>query len=500
MKRLHPLIPLALFLACVSTWVSADLWYDEVLSLELFILPRDTPWAILRDYRIANNHILANFLEWLWLNLAGMPLGSPWLTRLPALACGLATIATVQSRRWREALGDTAATAVALLLAVGPVFPAFACQMRGYAPMMLLAALLATAALARRRGPSAANAAALFACSLLLPLCMPSAAMAPCAAAAGLAAEALAEPPLLRRWREAIRRAWPALAGACLGVGHYLTLGDQLRRASIDAGGWESAWTVAAHLLLAALLHLGAIGIAAALALRHKPADADAAAMRRHALWQLGGCLLAVVAILLLPSATGRAPFPRVFLALLPALTLNTALLARQLPWIGRLTPVRALLLIALPAAAILAATTLLTQRQLRNPATPPPQNLLQQYYRGNNDATLIFEALPRPLDDRFLLVAEPYLAPSLAFYWNLYRPPTLHANRILDAAHLTPEKSPPFAMLLAHDGFRIYLVTRVGEAPDGMLRQIGLPDAATVQCDVPGLAFHTLHEVRPTP
>ena len=159
MKRLRPYIPLVLFLVYTYAWATADLWYDEVLSLSLFILPHDSPWPILRDYRIANNHILANFVEWLWLSLSGMPLGSPWLTRLPALACGLAAIATVQSRPWREALGENLAFAIALLLAIGPVFPAFACQMRGYAPMMLLSALLATAALARRRGPSAANAA-----------------------------------------------------------------------------------------------------------------------------------------------------------------------------------------------------------------------------------------------------------------------------------------------------------------------------------------------------
>ncbi|MBP5300115.1 MAG: hypothetical protein J6Y80_01795, partial [Victivallales bacterium] len=49
----------ALFLCCIVFWVQSDLWYDEVLSLEM-VFGHDSPWELFRDYRFANNHFLSN--------------------------------------------------------------------------------------------------------------------------------------------------------------------------------------------------------------------------------------------------------------------------------------------------------------------------------------------------------------------------------------------------------------------------------------------------------
>ena len=111
----------ALFLCCVLSWLMSDLRYDEVLSLNL-VLSHDSPWAIFRDYRFANNHFLNNFLEWLWLRGLNLNAGSEFLVRLPAVLFGMGTVA-VALLSWRRFLGEK----VTLLAPSGTFIPIATC-------------------------------------------------------------------------------------------------------------------------------------------------------------------------------------------------------------------------------------------------------------------------------------------------------------------------------------------------------------------------------------
>ncbi|MBR4125485.1 MAG: glycosyltransferase family 39 protein, partial [Victivallales bacterium] len=235
----------ALFLCCVLSWLMSDLWYDEVLSLNL-VLSHDSPWAIFRDYRFANNHFLNNFLEWLWLRGLNLNAGSEFLVRLPAVFFGMGTVA-VALLSWRRFLGEKVALLTAVVMACSPVFTAFAWQFRGYSLAMFLSALAVTAAASRWKKPTWENGLALFCVSLLMPLVMPPAAMLPFALAFALF---VGKGKALREWKgcwAAVRGAWPPVVGAVLGVAYYLTLWEEFQRATRESGGWTSAWLVGLH-------------------------------------------------------------------------------------------------------------------------------------------------------------------------------------------------------------------------------------------------------------
>ena len=206
----------ALFLCCVLPWLLSDLWYDEVLSLNVVLL-HDSPWEIFRDYRFANNHFLNNFLEWLWLRGLGLNAANEFLVRLPAVFFGMGTVAVVLLG-WRKFLGEKIALLTAVVMACSPVFTAFAWQFRGYSLAMFLSALAIHACAIRCQKNTVANGVALFLLGLLLPLVMPPAAMLPCALAVALCAE---KGMALRSWMglwDGVRAAWPPVAGAVLGV------------------------------------------------------------------------------------------------------------------------------------------------------------------------------------------------------------------------------------------------------------------------------------------
>jgi hypothetical protein len=182
---------------------------------------------------------------------------------------------------------------------------------------------------------------------------------------------------------------------------------------------------VLGSVLGAFILHLGIFAAAPAAALFRRFRGGELSPLAGRALWQLGGALLALCAVLLLPASAGRSPFPRVFLVLLPPVTLSAAALAREhLSFVNRLAAPRLLLLTALPAVVITLVCEQLTGAQLDKPQ-PPPQNLLMQYYRGASDArTLAYEFASgrnealAALSPRRVIIADPYMATTLLFYW----------------------------------------------------------------------------------
>jgi uncharacterized membrane protein len=415
---------LALFLVRTLSWAMSELWYDEVLSLEYFVFAPESPLAIFRDYRIANNHFLSNALEWLWVRIPGCG-GDEYLLRIPSLAAGLGTIAIIL-KFWRRRLGDNVTAAVAVMMALSPVFAAFAWQMRGYSLAMFLVTATVTLAEAYREKPDAAKKILLFITSLLLPLTMPSAAMAPLAIAAGSAAHTI----ISRKegFRKACRNAMPLAVGAILGVLYYTTLWKQFNAARVESGGWESGWAVLGCVVGSFVLHLGVFSASPLAALWRRFRGVAGEALpesSKRALWQLSGAILALVAVLLLPSPTGRSPFPRVFLVLLPIVTLSCGVIAvDSMPFLKRWALPRVLLLVAAPALALGFFCDWEIDRRLDLPQAPP-QNLLTQYYRGAGDARNLVYRLSTGTDSELaalpadrIIIADPYISPTLMFYW----------------------------------------------------------------------------------
>ena len=142
--------------------------------------------------------------------------------------------------------------------------------------------------------------------------------------------------------------------------------------------------------------------------------------------WLLGGCALALVAVLLVPSPVHRAPFPRVFLVLLPAVTFGAALLAREWPWLNQLSQRGWWGLLAsvfIFALIVSQGSEWLTAHQL-DTASEPPQNLLQQYYRGNGGVSALlreYAEISEAQRKRQVVLVSPYDVPTSDYYWMLY-------------------------------------------------------------------------------
>lgn len=423
----------ALFMLRVLPWAGADLWYDEILTLRLFVWGKTSPGEIFRDYRIANNHFLNSALSWLWNRLPFVAPGDELMQRLPAIIAGAAAVA-VAAWCWRRWLGSRLALAVAVLIALSPVQAAFACQLRGYALAMLLSTIAVTLAARHLEAPACGSAIGLLASCALLPLAMPSAAMAGGALAAWMAFARNWKP----KWRQ-LRTALPALAGTALGTAYYFTLWRQFCHARIDAGGWQSGIAAMAHIMLAFALHLGFLltGFCTTRS-REDAGGTDNAggrlpATRRSALVLAGGTLLVIAALLALPSPNHRVPFPRVFLVMLPLLTFAAALLCRN----TRLASMRTMTLLLLAAAPAVAATAIcdaITARRLDHCANPP-QNLLLQYYRGQDDASQLLSYLQKlevqeAIPAHFRMLAAPVDHPAVEFYWQLAGRQLIHRGR----------------------------------------------------------------------
>lgn len=414
---------LVLFFIRIFAWATADLWYDEILTLRMFVWGKSSLSSIFRDYCIANNHFLNSALEWLWIKLPFSNYSSELFLRLPAIIVSCGTILIIATC-WQKWIGKKLAYAIALLFALSPVFTVFAYQLRGYSLAMFLATAAVTVAYARHLTPNWRNCTMLFILSLLLPLTMPSAAMAGGALTVALF--------FCHDWRifswQNIRRALPPFCGSALGCAYYLTIWAQFQHARVDSGGWTSGILAFSHIILAFALHLGVFLVGyAALAcktLRQCNADETQHTLSPRFALLLSASALFIIAILLaIPSSAGRVPFPRVFLVMLPLFSFAAALLCTRTRLMA-LSPKTLALAIALPAVIITLITEQLNSYLLNHRATPP-QNLLIQYYRGQNDASALLYRLSQLQRDGSIphspyLVVSPYDEPAAGHYWLL--------------------------------------------------------------------------------
>ena len=400
------------FLAITLPWAAgSDLWFDETMTLCLYVFPSKGLWQILRNYSEANNHFLNSAITWLWMNEPNFN-HLEIMLRLPCLLAGLGTLATI-IWGWRDVLGRQRALLCGVIMAASPIFCPFAYQMRGYIYGMLLAALATAAALRlaylnERSAPW--QSVAFFSC-LLLPFAAPTCAMAVMPGTLLIFTETFRR---TRKWQAAILRAAPSFVGGVLGVSYYFTLWDAFRHASKSAGGWTSSWLVAAHLLLAFAIHGLAIILPAIYTWRRK---------RQFTLAR--GLLLvfhavAVIAVLLSACmfTSSHAPFPRIFTVLLPGFTASLAIFFTDasipLPW-NRLKLAIALSL--LWGVAVIHCSNLLTANQISHGKAP--QNLLQQYYRGdssNSEAIAALTKSPERVHDTIIVPAIDEF--TFSFYW----------------------------------------------------------------------------------
>ena len=65
-SRAWCLLAAALFLLRVTPWSMAELWFDEVLTLQYFAIGQEdsTFLSIFRNYIMANNHFLNSAIYW----------------------------------------------------------------------------------------------------------------------------------------------------------------------------------------------------------------------------------------------------------------------------------------------------------------------------------------------------------------------------------------------------------------------------------------------------
>lgn len=412
------LLVAAVFILRSFSWFTAELWYDEVLTLQRFVLPHYYEGGILtlfRDYPIANNHLLANAITICWLNLTGDIFGEV-LFRIPALLAGIGTIALVMFH-WRKHLGDIPAALAGLMLAVSPVFTAYAYQLRGYSLAMLLATAAVSGILELANGKKNTGFILTALSGVLLPLVMPSnLVLAPVVCILSVAL--LREKSLA--WKQCLLYQLPWCIGCCLGAAYYVTIFDQFKRAMAEPDGWNSSWLVLANVLLAFIVH--ALAWLIALIAAAWKATADERNQTKPAVkTALAGIIAMVLALAAacLAARADHAPFPRVFLIFLPVATF---LLVRVSNGFSRYVNLHAAkIAVAIIVVGVVAErfSEALTDYQLKQGRIP--DNLLQQYYRGAVDLREIAELKEFDLPKRFV-ITDAYDEMSLSLYMSLQR------------------------------------------------------------------------------
>ncbi len=407
------IISAGLFLTRCMGWAVDELWYDEIVTLTDFVLGPDTFFRVFRVYPVANNHMLFSALSWLWVRFLNFNL-SEHLLRVPSLAFSVALLAVIHFW-WEKWLGRRLACIAGILFAASPVFTAFGYQFRGYALTLLLAGIAVHALMEivngdRRRGLYLHAVSA-----LLLPLVIPTNILLVAAHAlfAGSASKRISAG---KRWLIGIMTFLPG----ALGASYYLTLWPQFRRVMGQTAGWDSRLAVTGHLALAFLAHLGPF-LLAMVWLTIRPAGKTAGntgdggrSAREEALLLLAWCA-AVGALLMV--ASGRAPYPRVFLVFFPTVSLCVLRSVRSVSFWWR----RGILvlggLLVIHGFAWDRVARELTRRQLL--AGEHPQNLLQQYYRGRMELMRLAGGMTRLKGvSQAMVMTDAFDFPTFRFYW----------------------------------------------------------------------------------
>lgn len=138
-----------LFVLALQPHLTVDFWYDEVMSLEEFILVPIS--KTLTDYPAPNNHIFFNLLMNLWCKLWGIntfaqAANAVFIVRLLPLFFTLTTVLFVYLTGKKYFNKGTAFISIIILLTTIPFFN-FAAQVRGYGLSIMLCSILLYCAL-----------------------------------------------------------------------------------------------------------------------------------------------------------------------------------------------------------------------------------------------------------------------------------------------------------------------------------------------------------------
>ncbi len=456
----------AVFLLRSFLWFNAELWYDEVLTLSRFVFNSHdgSLFNVFRDYPIANNHMLSTAVYWIWTHLVGLP--DEAILRIPSIVGGLATIAIVM-RHWRKFIGDCLATVGGLMLAISPVFTAYAYQVRGYSLTFLLAAMAVSGVFEILYGNRIRGQLLLAAASLLLPLVMPTNAIL---APALLAVVVICHWKAKRYVKNIVLDCLPAIVATALGAGYYLTILEQFKRVISEPDGWSSATMVAGNVLLAAIAH------AALLPLfffpKRKPQDdettePDEPNLLCFAISTVAACALLVI-LSLLASRSGHAPFPRVFLVFCLPLTAAVLAFAKSRDIHQSFTFATLAVVVLCNGILWERFATSITDYQLAHNRVP--DNLLQQYYRSCTELREMARANVENKQSLFI-VTDAYDIMSFRFYWNLQELPMDHIAGF-------NELPQDFWKLFANSSLQLRAFAKTPEQAADFFSKAGLGDA----------------------
>lgn len=224
---------------------------------------------------------------------------------------------------------------------------------------------------------------------------------------------------------------------------YYLQIWEQFQKASASAGGWESSWLTAGNVALGMSSHLGLLCLPlAAYTLYMLPRLFNPAMPHKGTGVRLLLCCLLPISAILILRFGGHAPFPRVFLVFLPAITLAAAGTCYELPFLRRMKLTYLAVAVLLSGCLIEQISSRLTIRQVQNGKSP--QNLLQQYYRDatdNRDAVGFIRN--KSLVGECIFLVNEWDAPSFLFYWQLANFPqqaVFVSNRVPDQFWQTPQ------------------------------------------------------------
>lgn len=150
MNKLFFVFIVGYFIYLMLPWLQADLWNDEIYTLEHFTLVHLR--TTLTDYHVPNNHIFYNLCNHFYLKLAGIhtlrqAMENVWMLRLPLLLLAILTL-LVQYKTARLAGGNIAGVLAMGILAFNVPFQNFCLQVRGYSFSMFFDLLLIYNALA----------------------------------------------------------------------------------------------------------------------------------------------------------------------------------------------------------------------------------------------------------------------------------------------------------------------------------------------------------------
>ena len=134
-RRHHIAVAIALLACCAAVpYIFRSLWFDEVLTMEVFVRPQRF-WNIYWAYNIPNNHIIFSLCEKLWTLFIALIMGEgfcmPFLYRMVSLAFAIPAV-ILFTEKLMDKCGILVGAIVGASLCISTTFILFSTCIRGY--------------------------------------------------------------------------------------------------------------------------------------------------------------------------------------------------------------------------------------------------------------------------------------------------------------------------------------------------------------------------------